>query len=165
MKRRECGSKILTLLVIFCLVFSLNPLFGTGKKSVKQTEQNKLKSDKMFSIKEYKGDVFLLENERYQEQLLEKIKKAQKSVYIGAYLFKTSNRKDGVVNQLISELVNAQKRGVDVKVLLEKSDYNDKLNKYNTQTKNRLKKEKIKVRFDSPLKQTHSKLIIIDEIW
>ena len=61
--------------------------------------------------------------------------------------------------------MKAKKRGVDVKVLLEKSDYNDRLNRYNTQTKNKLRRKKIKVRFDSASKQTHSKLIIVDGTW
>ncbi len=69
------------------------------------------------------------------------------------------------MNQLVSELVKAKKRGVDIKVLLERSDYNDRLNKYNTKTRNRLKRKKIKVRFDSSLKQTHSKIVIIDGTW
>ena len=64
---------------------------------------------------------------------------------------------------LQSALIAAQERGVDVKVLLEKSDYNSSLNALNESTYIYLDSMGVDVRFDPVSVTTHSKLVIVDD--
>ncbi len=79
------------------------------------------------------------------------------------FLFKTSKSKYNHATQLLEKLIEAQNRGVQVEVILELSAYNQSLNKSNEYTLKKLRKNGIKARFDSKKKQTHTKLVIIDE--
>lgn len=70
---------------------------------------------------------------------------------------------DSVVNIVFDDLVEAKKRGVEVKVLLDKSNYNDTLNQFNEEAARYLRKHKVEVRFDPPEVHTHAKLVIVDD--
>ena len=68
-----------------------------------------------------------------------------------------------LVNKLLDALVAARKRGVEVKVLMDWSDYNQTLNAINAETKKRLEKDGIDVRYDRADVTTHAKLVVVDE--
>lgn len=88
---------------------------------------------------------------------------AQKRIHIIMYGIRYYPQyPDSVVNTILNDLIEAKKRGVEVKVLLEKSDYNQKLNSYNEEAARYLEENGIEVRFDSPEVHTHAKLIIVD---
>jgi len=65
-------------------------------------------------------------------------------------------------NILIQDLIAAQRRGVRVRVILEVSDWNQRVTKKNKYSGKILSKGGVKVRYDPPDITTHAKLIIID---
>lgn len=67
-----------------------------------------------------------------------------------------------LVNRLLDSLVAAQRRGVEVRVLMDLSDYNLKLNEINAETKARLERDGIAVRYDRKDVTTHAKLVLVD---
>jgi len=111
------------------------------------------------------NQIEFLENRLYGKRLLQHIKKAKEHISMGAYLFKLSKNKRNRTVQLFNALVAASKRGVRVEVLLERSDHNDNLNRFNQITGRELERHHIKVRFDSRQVQSHSKLVVIDGEW
>ena len=72
--------------------------------------------------------------------------------------FKTSKS-----NILMNKLIQACKRGVRVRVILEKSDWSESTNRKNRRAAWWLKLHNIEVKFDRPSVQTHAKLIVLDE--
>jgi phosphatidylserine/phosphatidylglycerophosphate/cardiolipin synthase-like enzyme len=68
----------------------------------------------------------------------------------------------GHQSRLLSDLIAAKKRGVDVRVLLEISDWNENLTDQNRTTADYLKKNGVEVRFDTLDTTTHSKLLVVD---
>ncbi len=66
--------------------------------------------------------------------------------------------------RLVESLVEAKQRGVKVKVLLEKSSFQDWLNRENEATARYLEENGVEVCFDTPWKITHSKLLLIDDL-
>ena len=111
---------------------------------------------------EYQAKIVILNNKHYFESLVYEIKHAKVSLYISMYLFKiTKNPKNSVVI-IVNELIKARKRGVDVKLLLEKSGFNRTLNSENQKVAKKLRQNKISVCFDSLKTQTHTKVIVID---
>jgi len=105
----------------------------------------------------------ILTNEQYFYQLIDSIKKAKESIYISAYLFKITKNKSNPANILLDEIIKSKKRGVYINILLERSNFNHRLNESNRAVKRRLKKQGIKVGYDAPDKQSHQKLVIIDK--
>ncbi len=89
---------------------------------------------------------------------------AQKRIHIIMYGIRYYPQyQDSVVNTILDNLIKAKKRGVEVKVLLEKSDYNQKLNRFNEEAARYLEENGVEVKFDSPEITTHAKLIIVDD--
>ncbi len=99
----------------------------------------------------------------YFSELHNLLSKAQKRIHIIMYGMRYYPQyQDSIVNTILNDLIWAKKRGVEVKVLLEKSDYNQKLNRYNEEAAQYLEENGVEVRFDSPEVHTHAKLIIVD---
>ena len=112
---------------------------------------------------EEKG-VFLLEDNRYLDSLLDQIKKSQSNILISMYIFKTTGKKTSAANKVKDALIKAAKRGVKVKVLLEVEDgRSSTLNEENRLTADKLEKGGVKVYFDSPRRRTHVKAIVVDD--
>ncbi|MFH2106893.1 MAG: phospholipase D-like domain-containing protein [Candidatus Micrarchaeota archaeon] len=87
-----------------------------------------------------------------QQTIVDLIDSAGQSAYVEMYVFSS--------DELISSLVSAKKRGVDVRVIMEKHVMSEE----NTRTFERLKSAGIEVRWASEsFKLTHSKFIIIDK--
>lgn len=89
---------------------------------------------------------------------------SQKYIYLYMYglKFNPENKKDPI-NILLNGMVAAKNRGVDVKVVVEKSDYNTKLNELNNEVADFLRNNKIEVRYDPENKTSHAKLLIVDD--
>ena len=121
----------------------------------------------------YQAGVEDLSDNKYFSKVLEALKNAKSSIYMMMYLVNFNEKlKNSPVNQLVDELINANKRGVKVKVILdqninynnlgegsgtwEREEKNDPLFLY-------LKKNGIEVYYDNVFMITHSKVIIIDE--
>jgi len=69
---------------------------------------------------------------------------------------------DSPSNLLIKGLIDAGKRGVKVEVILEVNKGEDRTTKRNRQTGKMLSKAGVEVIYESPLKTTHAKLMIVD---
>lgn len=73
------------------------------------------------------------------------------------------NFPDGEVAQLWEAVQAAHQRGVTIRVLFERSDWDDFLNELNKEVANKLKLSGVDVRFDSYEVTTHSKVLITDQ--
>ena len=71
--------------------------------------------------------------------------------------------KNSPSNQLIDALIKAKKRGVDVEVILDIRQKDDRTTIRNLETGKRLTTAGVRVIFDTEQVTTHSKLLIIDE--
>jgi phosphatidylserine/phosphatidylglycerophosphate/cardiolipin synthase-like enzyme len=99
----------------------------------------------------------------YSSELHNLLSKAQKRIHIVMYGMRYYPQyPESIVNTILNDLIRAKKRGIEVKVLLEKSDYNQKLNRFNEEAAQYLEESGVEVRFDSPEVTTHAKLIIVD---
>jgi phosphatidylserine/phosphatidylglycerophosphate/cardiolipin synthase-like enzyme len=65
-------------------------------------------------------------------------------------------------NLLIKELINARKRGVKVEVILEVKEGEDRTTKRNRHTGKILSEGGVEVTYDSLLKTTHAKCMVVD---
>ena len=100
----------------------------------------------------------------YSNQLHNLLNNAQKRIHIIMYGMRYYPQyPDSIVNTILNDLIEAKKRGLEVKVLLDKSGYNQKLNRFNEEAARYLEENGVEVRFDSPEVHTHAKLIIIDD--
>jgi len=90
-------------------------------------------------------------------------KKRLRVLMYGMKYYTGRNAEDSKTNRLIEGLVAARRRGVDVKVILDRSDYNKILNKINTATREYLEEGSVKVRFDPKDTTTHAKVVIADD--
>ncbi|HDL64807.1 MAG TPA: hypothetical protein ENH12_05395, partial [Proteobacteria bacterium] len=95
--------------------------------------------------------------------LLSGAKKRIRVLMYGMKYYTGRNAEDSRTNRLIESLVAARRRGVDVKVILDRSDYNKILNKINTATREYLEEGSVKVRFDPEEITTHAKVVIADD--
>lgn len=107
--------------------------------------------------------VIVVSNRDYASFVLASFSEADVYIHIVMYSMKyyPEDSTNGV-SQLLNELINAKERGVDVRVLLERSEYNSSLNEQNEFTCVYLESNGIDVQFDSPTITTHGKLVIID---
>ncbi len=121
----------------------------------------------------YQASVEDLSGNKYFHKVKDALKNAKSSIFMVMY-FTNFDPKDkkSPVSQLVEELLNAHKRGVKVKMILdqninfpaweggqgewEKEEKNDPLFVY-------LKKQGIEVYYDNLYTVTHSKAIVIDE--
>lgn len=105
----------------------------------------------------------LLTDSDYYQVLVEHIQKASRRIDLAMYFFKVTGSSRNKPAQLVRELAKAQRRGVKVQVILEKSGYNESLNKENERTAQALREKGITVRFDSAAITTHAKVMVIDQ--
>ena len=103
--------------------------------------------------------IALLRDGEYFKMLLKAIKGAEKEIEMAFFLFKTNGYRNNYPDILLHHLVKAAKRGVRIRVLLERGDNIDKSNR---ETALRLRKGGIDVSFDTPDITTHTKVIVID---
>ncbi|MDD5555993.1 MAG: phospholipase D-like domain-containing protein [bacterium] len=69
---------------------------------------------------------------------------------------------DSKANRLVDALADAARRKVKVRVMLDKSDYNEAINEVNRRTRERLDGSGVEVRWDDEHVTTHAKLLIVD---
>jgi competence ComEA-like helix-hairpin-helix protein len=116
----------------------------------------------MARINTYPGQVVMLADGNYYDTLRSFISHATKRIDISMFIFKITKSPKNKAAILLSDLIKARNRGVKIRVLLEKSGYEPSINKENQRTAKRLRKNRIKVRFESPKKTTHTKIVVID---
>ena len=103
-------------------------------------------------------------NREYLPALHEALQNAKKSINIAMFTFRYyPNYPNDANSVIISDLIAAKKRGVDVKVILDCSDWNRSNTLQNKMVGDSLKKVGIDVYYDPVDVTTHDKLIIVDD--
>jgi len=120
-----------------------------------------LKANLCFS---FPADVKPICNRKYFSQVRSLISEARQSIYIVFYLARYYQKyPDSSSNKLIKELILAAKRNVDVQVILDQSNWNEKNTADNKAAAEILIDGDVKVWLDDFYQTSHNKLIIIDE--
>ncbi len=97
--------------------------------------------------------VTLLNDREYYPVLLHVLSRANKSIHIAMFMYKTDT---DVIERITELLISKSRQGVDVRVVLENSvDVNELAYR-------RLRDAGIPVRFDTRARTTHAKLVIVD---
>jgi cardiolipin synthase len=114
-----------------------------------------------------------LSNDKYFQSTLGAINSAKSSIYLSMYFISLSNTTgNSKVLQLVNSLIDAKKRGVEVKVILDRTcSYTDSSSQSDSRendTRNKvaydyLKQNGIEINYDDIQNYTHSKCLIIDE--
>ncbi|MBU2538694.1 MAG: phospholipase [Proteobacteria bacterium] len=108
------------------------------------------------------GAVRVLADTDYGETLSALISNAGQRIDLAMFLFKTTRTNGNRPAGLVRDLVAARQRGVEVRVILEYSGHDQKLDRANRETAETLKKGGVTVVFDSPGRTNHAKLAVID---
>ena len=116
-------------------------------------------------FKNFTGDIIPLIDRQYFDVVKELMSKSTQRILVMVYGFKLSKTGDTDTkgDVLANETIKAKRRKVETKVLLEKSNFNDKLNEMNGATIQHFKENGVDARFDSKNIITHSKVVIIDD--
>ena len=108
--------------------------------------------------------ITLLKDNQFFHVLQDHITDATEEIVVCMFLFKTNHSSSNRARMILDSLITAKKRGIDVRVLLERTDrHHDSLNRYNTATSKQLRQSGVGVLFDSPETTTHTKTIVIDK--
>ena len=107
-------------------------------------------------------EIVFLPRKEYQKRLVDEIKDARKSVYAVMYLVSVGFWKGNEMLEIMDNLIEASRRGVDVKVLLEDPGSGFIL-ECNAKAAEYLLRNGIAVKFDDVGHSTHTKLVIIDD--
>ncbi|MFH1578131.1 MAG: phospholipase D-like domain-containing protein, partial [Candidatus Omnitrophota bacterium] len=160
-------KKIIILSVIFLLINLANAgifnSFVFAKDSAKEAHEEG----------PYPARVEVLSSDTYFIKVREAIKNAEGSIDMAMYLvsFNPEDNKSAV-SKLVQELIEAHKRGVKVRVILDQNIYftgkREKSQKWERQGKNDalfvyLRQQGIEAYYDNPFVLTHGKIIIVDK--
>jgi competence ComEA-like helix-hairpin-helix protein len=107
-------------------------------------------------------EVRALADAEYYEALTTSINNARERIDIAMFLFKTTDSPQNRPAKILDRLIAAHRRGVNVRVLLENSGYDEGINAENRRVAQRLQKNGIEVVFDSPRSTSHVKMVIVD---
>ena len=107
--------------------------------------------------------VMMLHDRDYFSSLIRAVDGAQREIVMSFFYFKTNGYKDNYPDIVLDHLIRASKRGVSVRILLERGkDASSKVDRHNRETAARLRGTGIIVAFDSPRITNHTKVIVID---
>jgi len=107
--------------------------------------------------------VELLRDGAYFPRLIAMIDRAGSEIVMSFFLFKTNGYAENYPDIVLSHLMRAATRNVDVTVILEKGrDPASQVDRNNRETARRMKEGGIRVCFDSPHTTTHTKAVVID---
>ncbi|MBM4354778.1 MAG: hypothetical protein FJ109_13485, partial [Deltaproteobacteria bacterium] len=110
------------------------------------------------------GLVRTMHDDEYFDVVRPMLQGAKQRVLLLVYGFHINTRyPDSDVEKLANELIAAKGRGVDVRVVLELSDYNDSLNEMNEATAKKLMAGGVPVRWDPVETISHAKLLLVDD--
>ncbi|MBA7471606.1 Phospholipase D [subsurface metagenome] len=109
-------------------------------------------------------DVKPIPNRLYYPAVHKLLSEAKESIYIVMFeMFYYRKYPESLENQLVQDLINAHKRGVNIEVILEQDTWGRITRRNKREGGFMLSKAGVRVYFDSRSKTTHNKLIIIDE--
>jgi len=132
--------KILFLLLVFSSFLSFSQVLSTPASSVE-----------------------LIPSEKCFDRVHSLLNEATKSIFVVMYLFKYYPEYPlSPSNVLLQDLIKAKERGLDVKILLDISDWNEEGTKENRKTGRILSRNGVKVYYDKIDVTTHAKAVVID---
>ena len=104
----------------------------------------------------------ILENREYYHSVRDAIKKANKTILVAMYsmIYDPEDPSDWA-NELLKELVQARKRGIEVKVIIEYRTYWGYLKK-NVKAYDYLRANGVNVRLDDETDTDHMKFVVVD---
>ena len=108
------------------------------------------------------AEITPLVDRNYFPTVLAEINSASESIDMAIFQFKFYENEENKVRLITEALIAAKNRGVQVRVLLDKSDWNPSIEKGNKGTVAYLKDAGIDTKFDSGKTTLHTKIIIID---
>ena len=109
-------------------------------------------------------DVEPIPNRLYYPAVHELLKQAEKSIHIVMFeMFYYRKYPESLGNQLVQDLIDAHKRGVNVEVILEQGSFRKISRRNRKEGGFMLSQADVKVYYDSLSTTTHNKLIIVDE--
>ena len=105
----------------------------------------------------------ILQDKGYFPVVLNAIDGAEREIVMSFFLFKTKGYRSSYSDRVLAQLIRAARRGVTVKVLLERGNVpSAMIDTSNRFTARRLEQAGIRVVFDSPRTTTHTKVAVID---
>lgn len=114
-------------------------------------------------FKSFRGGVIPLIDRQYFDVVKKFMSKSTQRIFVMVYGYKLSETRDTKGDILANEIIKAKRRGVETKVLLEKSNFDDRLNRMNSKTIEYFKENGVEARFGSKDIITHSKVVVIDD--
>ncbi len=115
------------------------------------------------AAKGHQGKVVMLADHTYYDALISGIRKAKKEITGCFFLFKASETRNNLPMTIVSELIAARKRGVNVTIELEQATTGKgTVYEQNRRAATLMADAGIKVRFDTPKTTTHVKALVID---
>ena len=105
--------------------------------------------------------------QNFVQQTLYQIQQAEKRIWVMLYVLRREQSGTGPVTQLIEALVEAQQRGVDVRIVLDQSKRwkSDEIEGKNSDSVDWLNDLGLPVLLDDLSRRTHAKSVIIDDQW
>ena len=148
MRRGSATSIVLVIVIIASLAFYAGFRLGQvqTQQVVAEAPQQPVPQGECIKLE-------IINDRDYYPKLLDLLSKANKSIYISMFEFKSDTDE---VAKVLELLISKAKKGVDVKVVLENTIDANEL------TYRRLLDNGVPVRYDTRSRTTHTKLIIID---
>ncbi|MBU0481841.1 MAG: phospholipase [Proteobacteria bacterium] len=140
------------IIPLLLLTFCFCPL--TPRKAASETSAENRKTGM--------PEVRVLADKDYFPVLIDLIRKGTTSIDISMFIFKASGKNNNLPTVLVEELGKARKKGLKIRVFLEKSGHDEEINSTNLQTATLLRANGIEVIFESPRITNHSKLVVVD---
>ncbi len=109
------------------------------------------------------GQILILPDKEYFDVLRRYIRDADERITMVMFIFKITKSPGNRAAMIMNELISAAKRGVQILLVLDKSDYDKNITRENKRVAKKLRRHNITVKFDTPGKTTHSKAVVIDE--
>ncbi|MEW6409368.1 MAG: phospholipase D-like domain-containing protein [Nitrospirota bacterium] len=119
------------------------------------------RQSKIEAVEVSPAKVTLLRNEEYFYTLHRMLGEAKKEIVVSIFNFKMGTSAGNRANIIVDDLISASKRGVKVLVVFERGKGREAGDE-NKKTADILKKGGVSVRFDSPHRTTHTKVVVID---
>lgn len=103
------------------------------------------------------------ESASYARVLIELLRRAERSIHVSMYRISLyTGYTDSLANDIVTALIDAAHRGLEVKVLLDDCSFYAESAEANLMSAIFLHQRGVEVRLDEPNQTTHSKLVIID---
>jgi phosphatidylserine/phosphatidylglycerophosphate/cardiolipin synthase-like enzyme len=136
---------------LFALLLSLGLLWSAGAAAA---PQGPCQSE---------APLLLVPDRSLEPVLFGLIRKAQKEIHIGIFLFKCAGHPQSVPSRLGRALIKASRRGVKVWVLMERAeDPLSEVGRENPRCAEILRRAGIEVRMESPSTRSHMKVVVVD---